>query len=217
MAFSMRWWVSAVFLGSATLQLPAQLSMPIGIVRGDVVSWTGDTRMGELDIRNPENTVYSCHYDTRTYFERDHQMIAVAGLMAGDPVEVIADHKPGSAACYARTVQVTEKHAQRLLPGMRPSLRTAYSPTESFAPRGNLTFAGIVVRRGTWLLTLKTRTGEVRLQLRPDTRYMGDGLRMEPAALPVNTHVFVRAGRTLEGDLEAYQVVWGQMLPNNDH
>jgi len=187
--------------------------MPIGIVRGDVVAWNGSTRSGELKIRNPENTVYACLYDGRTYFERDHQMIAVAGLAPGDPVEVVADRKPGSVTCYARTVHVVDTHAQRLLPGMRPRLRASYSPTESFAPRGDMAFGGVVARRGLWTLTLKTRNGEETILLRPDTRYMGGGIRLDAAALQVNTHVFVRAGRNVEGDVEAYQVVWGEILP----
>jgi hypothetical protein len=29
--------------------------------------------------------------------------------------------------------------------------------------------------------------------------------------LTVNTRVFVRAGRNLEGGIEAYQVVWGEI------
>jgi hypothetical protein len=41
---------------------------------------------------------------------------------------------------------------------------------------------------------------------RADTHY-------STAAEPLlNKHVFVRAGRTLPGALEAYQVIWGEIL-----
>lgn len=198
----MRWLL--VLAGS--LQLHSQSDMAIGIVRGDLDSWSGNTRAGELTIRNADKAVYTCSFDVRTYFEREHQMIAIGGLASGDPLEVVADHKPGSSNCYARTVHVVERHAR---------LRTSYSPTESFAPRGNLTFAGMVLRRDPWLLTLRTRSGDLHILLRPDTRYMGNGIRLDRASLLVNAHVFVRGGRNIDGDLEAYQVVWGEIVLMN--
>lgn len=190
MTFNMRF-----LLGLLAASLGAQTIMPVGFVRGDVVS----TNAGELTIRNTQNAVLGCFYDARTYFERDRQSIAVAGLAAGDPVEVLADRKPGSPNCYARTVQVVSLR------------RPQRHPVESFQPRGDMTFGGTVVRRASRVLTLKTRAGAITLRLRPDTRYLGDGLRLDAEALLVNTHVFVRGGRNLDGDLEAYQVVWGEM------
>jgi len=53
-------------------------------------------------------------------------------------------------------------------------------------------------------LTLKTRAGLRTLLLRADTHYSD---ATEPL---LNKHVFVRAGRTLQGALEAYHVVWGK-------
>lgn len=173
--------------------------MPVGIMHGEFVSWSGTPRAGELHVRNRQDAIYGCQYDARTYVERDHQMIAVAALAAGDPVEVVADHKPGSTTCYARMVHVIDKRP-------RPHLRASAGAIEAFTPHGNIAFGGIVVRHAPGTITLKTRTGEETLLLRPDTRFMGDG------ALLVNTHVFVRAGRNVEGDIEAYQIVWGDIL-----
>jgi hypothetical protein len=80
-------------------------------------------------------------------------------------------------------------------------------------PRGDLTFAGIVARVGQDMLVLRTRAkGELRLLLRPDTRYVQDGVLADASGLGVNTRVFVRGGRNLDGDLEAYQVMWGEIL-----
>ncbi len=201
----MRWWAAAWFFGNVVLH--AQLSMPVGFVQGDVVSWTGSARAGELTIRNPENTIYSCRFDGYTYFEREHQMVSVSGLAAGDSVEVLADRRPGSSSCYARTVQVVEA---RTKPGRR--WRAVASPTEAFAPRGDLTFGGLVLGRDQDTITVKTRMGRERLNLRPDTRYLSDGLNLGAAALSVNLHVFVRAGRYIYGQLEAFQIVWGEII-----
>lgn len=198
----MRW----PFLLPIALALRAQTAMPIGILRGSVISRTGTTASGELTVRNADNAVLACFYDAHTYFERDHNPIGAAGLAAGDPVEVVADRQAGSTACYARTVHVTD--------GRRTRVPAVESATEWFAPRGDLLFAGIVLRRSATRLTLKTRDGEQTVLLRPDTRYRCDGLRTEDTALIVNTRVFLRAGHDFEGNVEVYQASWGAMVPS---
>jgi len=35
---------------------------------------------------------------------------------------------------------------------------------------------------------------------------------VEPDALKPNTRVFVRAGKDIYGEIEAYQVIWGAIL-----
>jgi len=201
----MRWWATACLFGSVIAH--AQLNLPVGFTQGDVVSWTGSPRSGELTIRNVEKAVYSCRFDAYTYFEREHQMIQVNVLAAGDPVEVLADRRPGSATCYARTVQVVEPPAKPLR-----RWRAVASPTEDFAPRGDLAFGGLVLHRDADAIVIKTRTGELRVNLRPDTRFLSDGLRLDAAALMVNLHVFVRAGHDIYGQLEAFQVIWGEII-----
>lgn len=191
--------------------LCAQTRMPVGIVRGDVVSLQGSATSGELRIKAPDDTVYACLYDVRTYFERDLHRIGISGLKPGEPVEVVADRTPGTSNCYARTVHVVDTHAQKLAPGARPRLRSSSSPTEAWAPRGNMNISGMVVQRAPYTLTLKTRTGTETLLLRPDTRYVGAGLRVAADSLHINQRVFIRAGRNLEGDVEAYQVMWGEI------
>jgi hypothetical protein len=70
----------------------------------------------------------------------------------------------------------------------------------------------VVIRRDPRSLTLRTRDGEQTLVLRKDTRYLADGAQQDSTALAVNTRVFVRAGRALDGDVEAYQVMWGDVV-----
>ncbi len=74
-------------------------------------------------------------------------------------------------------------------------------------------FSGLVVRVDHAVLTLRTRTDGVKtILLRQDTRYIGDGQRVDAAALRNHTRVFIRAGRNLDNDIEAYQVVWGEIV-----
>ena len=204
----MRCWPGSIVLLSALLhaqQSIAQESMPRGIVRGTLAAWEGSAAAGALTVRKADGVVYGCSYDRHTYFERNHWLVRVSTLAAGDPVEVVADRRPGSSACYVRMLQViVETPPQRRLAIRRT--------VESFQPRGNLSFAGLVLRRDPETLTLKTRAGERTVLLRSDTRYLGEGVRVDPAALCVNMHVFVRAGRNLDGEVEAYQVVWGEIL-----
>jgi hypothetical protein len=186
---------------------------PIGIIRGDLVKWDSNAGSGQLEVRTPEGRDYECGFDRKTYFERDNQMVAPAAMKPGDRLEIVSDRKPGSQVCYARTVHVLDSTASRMGPGGRPRFRRAQSPTESFAPRGDLTFAGVVVRVDHDVLTLRTRgEGEMSILLRQDTRYIGDGQRVDPDGLKRNTRVFVRAGRNLDNDIEAYQVVWGEIV-----
>jgi hypothetical protein len=181
-------WPLLILIGAV---LRAQPAMPVGIVRGDLVSRTGT----EIAVRNAAGAVSACSYDAHTYFEPK-------GLTTGDLVEVVADRQPGSTACYARMVQVVNRK--------RPRVERA---AKWLAPRGDLMFGGIVLRRGATTLTLKTHDGERTLVLRPDTRYWCDGLRSAVEELLVNTRVFVRAGRDFEGNVEVYQAAWGAIVP----
>ena len=81
------------------------------------------------------------------------------------------------------------------------------------ALRGNITVAGVVLQVADGVLVLRTRSNELRrILLRPDTRYFGEGQPLTVSGLPLSTRVFVRAGRNLEGNVEAYQIVWGSIL-----
>lgn len=195
-------------LGAASAQ-----QAPIGIVRGDLIGWQGTAGSGQLDVKTAEGSQYQCSFDRKTYFERDNQLVAPGAMNAGDRVEIVTDRRPGSGVCYARTVHVLDPSVNRLGPGGRPRFRREQSPTESFAPRGDMTIAGVVVRVDRDLLTLRTRAdGEKLILLRQDTRYIGDGQRVELGGLQRNTRVFIRAGRNLDNDIEAYQVVWGGIV-----
>jgi hypothetical protein len=191
----------------------AQESAPIGIVRGDLLAWSGTVARGELVFRNADARVFQCSFDERSYFERSNQRISVATLNRGDRVEVLADHKIGSGICYARIVQMVD--AEPFKTAARPRARPATyrSASDLFAPRGDMTFAGIILKVSPEELLLRTRANGRRIiLLRPDTRFLGEGQSLEFGSLLVNTRVFIRAGKNLDDQIEAYQVIWGDIL-----
>jgi hypothetical protein len=214
------WALFAASLAAQTLPAIAApegaQEMPSGIFRGALIGWQG-VAAGDLTIRTntpgtPTDLV--CHYDSHSYIARDRHRIAVSSLKTGEALEILADRRLGSNSCYARMVQVIDLEAERLAAERARHFHEQSTGLRSvfFTPRGDRTLAGIVVRLTSRLLILRTNRGETTLALRPDTRYLGDGIRADPADLRVNTHVFVRAGKTIEGVVEAYQVMWGEIL-----
>lgn len=190
--------------------LPGQETPPVGILQGELLEWEGSQTGGDLSVRALDSRVYRCSYDERTLFERDRLRIAVSSLKAGERIEVVSDRTKSGNRCYARMVHVFELQPPKF-PGYRLRLPSA-RVTEHFAPRGNLTFAGVILRMTPETMVLRTRTGsQETFRLRQDTRYLEGGSVGEASNLQVNTRVYIRAGRNFEDQLEAYQVVWGQL------
>lgn len=201
------WVILALQTGSA-----APVEMSSGVFRGQFESSQGTATSGQITARSADGSSYFCGYDSRSYFEMDKERIMAAKLatklMPGDPVMIVADRRPGSRACYTRILHVLPPAP----PPRRPSAPPAKPKYEIQPMRGDRTFSGIVARLDAGRITLKTRDGEETLMVRPDTRFLEGGSRSTASALPVNAHVFVRAGQNLDGVLEAYQVMWGDIL-----
>lgn len=195
----------AIPLVTAPLCAPAD--MPRGMFHGQMVSWEGSTTKGVLLARTAAGIVEGCGYDALSIIELSRQRITVANLQAGDPVEIITDHKPGSRDCYIRMLDVVPPAP----PPSRVKPVAAARPTFDL-PRGDRTISGVVIRCDARSVTLRTREGEQTLLLRKDTRYLGDGAQQDAGAVLVNTRVFVRAGPNLYGAIEAYQVMWGEIV-----
>lgn len=192
--------------------LAAQQSAPLGVVRGTLLE-RDPAGTGELTVRLKDNRVYCFGFDTKTYVEKDNQRAAVADLHKGDTLEIVSDQGARPQQRYARMVKVMTSLpvAQPLRSRLRPRASTGL--WDDLFPRGDLTFAGVVARVSQDMLVLRTRAkGELRLLLRPDTRYVQDGVLVDASGLGVNARVFVRGGRNLDDDIEAYQVMWGEIL-----
>jgi hypothetical protein len=194
------------------LALLGEEPAPLGIVRGTLVSIEAGNPQGELVIRSPEQKTFRFAFDTRTYIERERRRAPLASLKAGETMEILSDLGATPETRYARIVHVFDPNAPR-----RPALpqwRTNYrNPTESIVPRGNLTFSGVLRNVRSDQLVLRTRLdGDKTILLRADTRYLKSGEAVESSALENNARVYVRAGRNMDGEIEAYQVVWGEIF-----
>jgi len=180
----------------------------MAVLRGPLTSI--DAAMIRLEVAVGQ--IAECKFDIRTSMERDGQRIEVAALAVGDRLEIVADQRP--TGCYARTLHVLDVPSQNPIAGRRPSMKREYSsPTDRYAPRGDMTATGLVLDLSEQWLTIRTRTeGNKQFLLRHDTRYVGEGLRTARETLARSTRVFVRAGRNFEGVVEAYQVIWGDIM-----
>lgn len=190
---------------------------PLGIVRGRVLECDSAKPAGQFSIRTEKNQVFRFSFDAKTYAERNEQQIPIGKLQPGDQVEIICDKAPATTLRYARTVDVVEPTRQT--PQLRAAIErfqtysTYSSPLDDLFPRGNLTFSGVVRQLNEERLVLRMREGGDKvIQLRPDTKYIEDGARVQVSVLKPNTRVFVRAGTNLDNEVEAYQVVWGRIL-----
>ena len=207
-----------IFVLTFTFSVPfpalAQENAPTGIVRGDFVKWDGSKFEGDILLRTAPDRIYTCHFDGFTYMERDGQRIGMAVLQAGDHLEMVTDKNKGSERCFTRTLRVVNKPANQL-PGNRRGYRATVGRNtliDQLYPRGNLTFSGVILRLNGQMMVLRTRTqGENTVLLRQDTRYMSSGLPAEISMLMVNTRVSIRCGLNLNNELEAYQVIWGEI------
>ncbi|MEQ1885912.1 MAG: hypothetical protein ABL967_12690 [Bryobacteraceae bacterium] len=194
------------------ITLTAQQALPVGIMHGHLLALNdrpapqrGARSSGELVVQTPDGTTYSCTYDAHTLFERDRDVIRADRLRPGDPVEVVSDR--GAGGCYTRLLTVNDKPAPKISPARRP-----VGSLVNLQPRGYVTISGLVIRSSETSITVRTRSGEEALALRADTRYSSDGVRLDAPEPMLNKHVFIRAGRDLHGMLEAYQVMWGEIL-----
>ena len=111
--------------------------------------------------------------------------------------------------------RVADNRPAVLNPGYRVNLRAPMPRTSTadlLYPRGNMTFSGVVLRLNPEMIVLHTRKeGEKIIRLRQDTRFLDSGNPASRATLAVNTRVFVRAGRNLDDEVEAYQIIWGEI------
>ena len=178
----------------------AQVPAPKGVYRGSILKVTDFT----LEIKTTLGHDYSCEFDKHTYMERDGQRVFSGALKPDEAVEIITDVR--GSACYTRTLRFIPSRSRLM------TVRPYRSSVDNIYPRGNLTFAGIVRRFNPQMLVLRTRDdAEKIILLRDDTRYLDSGVPVDYSKLAVNTRVFIRGGKNFENDLEAYQVIWGEI------
>ncbi|HEX3747974.1 MAG TPA: hypothetical protein VHW09_28780 [Bryobacteraceae bacterium] len=164
---------------------------------------------GQFAIRAPDYQVFRYTFDPKTLVHRETLSGGMEHLRLGDHIVVVSDPVSGSLLRYARDITVSKPAPQ--ISDARPSADRF--PLLDLSPHtGNLTFAGVVARCSMQSLVLHTREGEQTVLIRHDTRYVHNGDTVEAAELHPNMRVFVRAGRNLYEQVEAYQVIWGSIL-----
>jgi len=180
----------------------AEIDMPRGLYRGTLEKVDGSAAQGRVIARAANGEVSSCAYDSRTYMEADGERTSPLRLRIGDPLVIVADYRVGTGTCYTRTLHV----APSPKPNSHRAVAVVHKPA-AIRVRGDRTISGRVVEVTPNQVMVRTRDdGDVALNLRPDTSYLGEG------SLSVNLHVSIRAGRNLQGGLEAYQVSWAELL-----
>ena len=198
------------FILASSLMAQQEIA-PIGIVRGVLIGCDG----ARLTVRTADGHTYGFVIDSKTFIERDHFRISCSKLDKAEPLEIVSDRSTEPGMAYARLITVVNPEARsrrRALMAVRAPLDHE-DPTLSIAPRGSLTFTGVVLRMDDDGMVLRTRVdGEKWILVRRDTRFREDGLRVEPSSLHSTTRVFVRAGKNLDGEIEAYEIVWGEIL-----
>jgi|GEM_PF-449215 len=198
----------AVALCSAALL--AQQQVPDATVRGTLLCWDNGP-VGNVSVRVKDNHVYCFRFDGGTTVERDGRSVGITGLEPGDIVEV----SPGEGLnrWLHRAAAIRVLHSRPSVRTARPRPRTYLTDLDDLFPRGDLLLAGEVSAIDKGMLRLRTRArGEVCVVLREDTRYVDNGQIAALSMLQVNRRVFVRGGRTLDNEIEAYQVAWGSIL-----
>jgi hypothetical protein len=192
--------------------LIAGAQFPAPEMSGVLLECDANVAAGEFAVRAPDNQVYRFQFDARTLVERDGLSGDAGRLTPGDKVDVESGPVAGSLVRYARVVRVLTPVVRLMLADSR--LRGAVRPAllEPAPQIGTLTFAGVVSRLNGRSLVLRTRIGEQTLLIRQDTRYVDNGDTVEAAELQPNMRVFVRAGKNVYEQVEAYQVIWGGIL-----
>jgi hypothetical protein len=171
---------------------------------------------GELAVRSPDHFVFRYRFDAHTAVEREGQSLDVYHLRPGDQIELSSDPANGPLR-YARAIVVKVAvptptgTAHRTAPASH--IRPYNAEEERLRQKGDLTFSGVIASLTGARLVLRTRqVGEQTILLRQDTRYLENGELVAAASLKPNMRVFVRAGKNIYGDVEGYQVVWGNIL-----
>ena len=166
---------------------------------------------GQFSLRAPDNEVFRYQFDAKTVVQRDTLAGNMGHVRVGDQMTVDSDAVPGSLLRLARFIHVL--NAAPLTLADNRVRNASFSFLLDRPPQtGNLTFSGVVARLNGQSLVLRTREGEQTLIIRRDTRYVANGDTVGAAALLPNMRVFVRAGRNLYEQVEAYQVIWGSIL-----
>ena len=199
-------------------QTPRAIVDAPAIVSGEII----ECSQSSLSVRTAQHQVLLFKLDDKTYVERENARIPSMLLKTGDTVDIVTDRNEPNQIRYAQLVRIAEAPPKepayrKRLPLNPLPVRTGIS--DHLIPRGRLTYAGLVTKKLDDRLVLRTRSeGEKVIFLRNDTNFRSEGRQVTLADLPLQMQVFVRAGKNWDSEVEAYEVVWGEILtPSSRH
>lgn len=201
-------WTRAICL--LPLLLAAE-EVPVGVVSGHI----SDIQSTSFLLKTTANKEFRCSFDHRTWFEQSRVRVSVTAFQPTDLVEIVADRRLiDGSPCYVRTVRL----ADLATPKDNGRLRITYrAVTENIIPRGEYQWAGTVSEITPEKLVLRTRAeGYKTLTIRTDTRFLEDGVVSALSRLQPNTLISIRAGRSITGETEVYQIIWGSVTPKRN-
>jgi hypothetical protein len=201
--------------GALVAVLAAQQRNASPLIRGVLIAREVHAS-GEFSVRSADRQVFRYRFDPKTYVERENRLVDIPRLEIGEKVEVLSDEGPASAVRYARTVHVILP-APPARPGSQRRSEADRDAVDRFGPTSTMSLSGVVISLGPERIVLHTReAGNQTVLLRRDTRFLANGEIVDLSALEPNMRVFIRAGRNLDGAIEAYQIIWGEILePRN--
>jgi hypothetical protein len=150
-----------------------------------------------------EEKEFRCRVDSTTHYDT-----LTRPMRAGDRVSVwLWEQTPGDCRVLSARILASAPI------GERPRIRLNLNPLDSIFQRGNMQYSGVVLMVAGNRMTVQTRTaGRLTFLLRPDTHFLFGGAHVPLSEVPINQRVYVRAGTTFEGHLEAFRVAWGYIL-----
>ena len=196
-----------------TRAAPPQDSPPFRILRGELLTWDVGAGGGLFSFLGPDSRIKTCQAQESTYYMSGERRIEASLLRRGATIEVVADMRNlVRDDCLALTVYLRVPPMQRLMMPARLPADPARALLDNLWGRGNLTFSGVVRRIQEDQIVLRVRTGQDQvLLLRADTAYSESGRPVVARELGEQKRVFVRGGKNLFGQVEAYHIMWGQI------
>jgi hypothetical protein len=194
----------------------AQDTSPVRTLKGQLLDWRIQGLAGDLALRTEDRAITRCQVRWQSQLMRAGLRIHPHGVRIGDWVELTGDFD-GNGGCVVRTLSIRAFEHERRRPPDVPMLPMyARGYLDWLWMRGTLTFSGVVRSLEDQRLILRTRKSGVRsFAVREDTVFREGGRAVDSSALEPFTRVFVRGSRTYDGDIEAYHVIWGNILIPN--
>lgn len=168
---------------------------------------------GEFAVRGPGSEIVLYRFDAKTRVDRSGMPTTLPLLHVGEEIEVSSAPISNSPVRYANSVTALQALPPPSISRAPRKPAPVTAPPEPLFARGDLTFSGVVSYLAGGRLILRTRNGEEQtILLRRDTRYLAGGVIAAASDLKANMRVFIRAGKGMFGDTEAYQIIWGGYL-----